>query len=57
MRYPMPNHAEAMRILAEKYLRMARTSIDPDERRKFLEYATLYAELTDRSERQEAPSR
>ena len=57
MRYPMPNHAEAMRMLAERYLRMARTSIDPDERRKFLEYATLYAELTYRSERQEAPSR
>ena len=49
----MPNHAEAMRMLAEKYLRLARTSIDPDERRKFLEYATLYAVLADRSGRPE----
>jgi hypothetical protein len=49
----MPNHAEAMRMLAENYLRMARISNDPYERRKFLEYASLYAELTDKSVRQE----
>ena len=53
----MPKHAEAMLTLAEKYLRLARTSVDPEERRKFLGYAALYAELADKSVRQENLSR
>ena len=53
----MPNHAEAMRMLAEKYLTLARTSVDPEDRRKFLNYATLYAELADKSVREGVLSR
>ena len=53
----MPNHAAALRTLAEKYLRMARTSDDRDERSKFLGYAALYAQLSDESVRKEVLSK
>ena len=53
----MPNHAAALRTLAEKYLRLARTSDDRGERSKFLDYAALYAQLADQSVRREVLSK
>jgi hypothetical protein len=50
----MLNQADAMRVMAEKYLKLARISDDATERRKFLGYAGLYAQLAERSVRQKA---
>jgi hypothetical protein len=41
----------ALRVLAGKYLRLARTTADPRERSKFFHYAAVYADLSERSER------
>ena len=45
----MLKHALAMRVMAENYLRMAAEAADPRERRKFLDYASVYTELSNRS--------
>ena len=47
----MRNQAKALRALAERYLRLARTTADPRERNKFFNYAAVYADLSERSER------
>jgi hypothetical protein len=47
----MRNPAKALRVLAEKYLRLAKTSADPRERNKFFKYAAVYADLSERSGR------
>ena len=47
----MPSQEHAMRTMAEEYLRLAKTSLDRTERKKFLDYAALYAELSNRSVR------
>jgi len=49
----MTNHGCAMRALAEKYLRLARTSDNPRERSKFIDYAMLYAQLSEQARRRE----
>ena len=41
----MVDHADTLRSLAERYLRMAGMTDDHEERRRFLEYAGAYAEL------------
>ena len=41
----MVDHADTLRSLAERYLRMASMTDDHEERRRFLEYAGSYAEL------------
>ena len=43
-----------MRAMAERYLRLAKTTSEPTERTKFLDYASIYAQLSEQSERQEA---
>ena len=48
---PLSSQENAMRTMAEEYLRLAKTSFDRTERKKFLDYAALYAELSDRSVR------
>ena len=50
----MLNQADAMRVMAEKYLKLARISDDATDRRKFLGYAGFYAQLAERSARQGA---
>ena len=45
----MLSQEHAMRAMAEGYLRLAKTSFDPQDRKKFLNYAAVYAELVDRS--------
>ena len=50
----MLKQTDAMRVMAKKYLKLARTSDDALERRKFLDYAAMYAELAEQSVRQEA---
>jgi hypothetical protein len=47
----MRNQAKALRVLAEKYLRLAKTTADPRERNKFFNYAAVYAHLSERSGR------
>ena len=47
----MRNQAKALRALAERYLRLAKTTTDPRERNKFFTYAAVYADLSERSER------
>jgi hypothetical protein len=41
----MRNQAKALRALAERYLRLAKTTADPRERNKFFTYAAVYADL------------
>ena len=50
----MLTHADAMRAMAERYLRMAHTASEPEERTKFLDYASIYAQLSEQSERAES---
>jgi len=45
------NQAKALRVLAEKYLRLAKTTADPRERNKFFNYAAVYTHLSERSGR------
>ena len=47
----MRNQAKALRALAERYLRLAKTTADPRERNKFFNYAAVYADLSERAER------
>ena len=41
-----------MRAMAERYLRLAKTTSEPTERTRFLDYASIYAQLSEQSERQ-----
>jgi len=50
----MPKQADAMRAMAERYLRLAKTTSEPTERARFLDYASIYAQLSEQSERQES---
>jgi hypothetical protein len=43
-------HSDTMRVLAERYLALAKTSDDSEERRKFLGYAAAYADLAKQTE-------
>jgi hypothetical protein len=45
----MLKQEHAMREMAKGYLRLAKSSLDPQDRKKFLDYAAVYAELSDRS--------
>jgi hypothetical protein len=50
----MPKQADTMRFMAERYLKLARSSDDALERGKFLGYAAMYADLAEQSVRQQA---
>lgn len=50
----MPHQSVALRRMASKYLRLAQDTGDPGERAKFFDYAMLYAQLSEQSERREA---
>lgn len=52
----MQKQADAMRAMAERYLRLAMTTSNPKERTKFLDYASIYAQLSEQSKRKEAPT-
>jgi hypothetical protein len=47
----MFDQSEAFRVMAAKYLRLAKGTEDPRERSKFFDYAMLYAQLSQQSER------
>jgi hypothetical protein len=49
----MLNQSGAMRVMAERYLRLAKTTKDPRERSKFFDYAFVYAQLSEQAERRE----
>jgi hypothetical protein len=42
-----------MRAMAERYLRLAKTTKDVRERRKFFDYAAIYAQLSEQASRRE----
>ena len=48
--------ADAMRVMAERYLSLAKASSEPGERTKFFDYASIYAQLPEQAERQDAPA-
>lgn len=50
----MLTHANVMRAMAERYLRMAQMTSEPEQRTKFLDYASIYAQLSEQSEREES---
>jgi len=41
----MQNQSDTIRLMAQKYLQLAKTADDPQERAKFLNYAALYGDL------------
>lgn len=49
----MRNHSDTMRAMAERYLRLAKTTKDARERRKFFDYATIYAQLSEQASRRQ----
>jgi hypothetical protein len=50
----MVKRADTMRFMAERYLKLAKSSDDALERGKLLGYAAMYADLAEQSVRQEA---
>ena len=51
----MFDQSEAFRAMAAKYLRLAKDTEDPRERSKFIDYAMLYAQLSEQAEWRETP--
>ena len=47
----MFTQSDALRALAERYLRLAKTTKDARERSKFFNYAMVYAQLSEQAER------
>jgi len=43
----MQHQSDTIRLMAQKYLQLAKTTDDPQERSKFLNYAAFYADLAD----------
>jgi len=52
----MPTVGKALKDMAEKYLRLAKTTAEPKARKTFLDYAAIYAQLSEQSEHQKAPT-
>ncbi len=52
----MLNHGHALRALAEKYLRLAKTTDNARERSRFIDYAMLYAQLSEQARRRGRPA-
>ena len=53
----MLHQCDAMRAMAQKYLRLARSAPDTRERSKFFDYAMVYAQLSEQAERLRAASK
>jgi hypothetical protein len=49
----MFSNADNMRVIADRYLRLAEQTTDTQERVKFLDYASVFMELAERHERQD----
>ena len=54
---PMFHQSDAMRAMAQKYLRLARSAPDARERSKYFDYAMVYAQLSEQAERLRAASK
>jgi hypothetical protein len=50
----MLKQSDALRVLAAKYLRKAKSATVPSERSKFFDYAMFYAQILEQAERREA---
>jgi len=48
---PVLHQSDALRVMASKYLRLAKDTKDPRDRKKFFDYAMVYAQLSEQSER------
>jgi hypothetical protein len=46
--------ATTMRVMADRYRRLADTETDPNERRKFMDYVSVYSDMAARLEVQAA---
>jgi hypothetical protein len=46
--------ATAMRVMADRYRRLADTETDPNERQKYLDYVSVYSDMAVRLEVQAA---
>jgi hypothetical protein len=49
----MFDQSDILRALAAKYLRLAKDTNDPGERSEFMDYAMIYAQLSEQAERRE----
>ena len=49
----MFRHSDSMRVMAERYLQLAETTEDANERSKFFDYAMVYAQLSEQAEQRE----
>lgn len=47
------NHSDGLRLLAERYIRLADNASTPAERAKYLDYAQAYYDLSEQVERRE----
>jgi hypothetical protein len=47
----MLNQSDTLRVMAAKYLRMAKSAADPSERSKFFSYAMFHAQMSEQAER------
>ena len=43
----MQNQSATIRLMAQKYLQLAKTTDNPQERTRFLSYAAFYADLSE----------
>ena len=50
----MLHESDTMRVIAARYLRLAKDTKDRRERSKFFDYAIIYAQLSEQAERREA---
>ncbi|MGH9553204.1 MAG: hypothetical protein ACRD3W_27740 [Terriglobales bacterium] len=50
----MPSRSAAMRVMAERYLRLAKATHAPEERQKFIDYANVYVDLSAQLDRRES---
>ena len=50
-------HSDTMRVMAARYLRLAKTTKDVRERRKFFDHAAIYAQLSEQASRRETTVR
>jgi hypothetical protein len=49
----MFDQTDAFRVMAVKYLRLAKDTKDAGERSKFIDYAMIYAQLSEQAERRD----
>jgi hypothetical protein len=49
----MLNQTTTLRVMAQRYLRLAKTTDDAIERKRFIDYANIYAQLSEQAARRD----